>query len=433
MAKQSSLSRETGGWLRVFAPAVIVVLVGFAIAFQFVAPAPPRDVVLATGSAGGAYTSYGKRYAEILARDGINVKLRNTSGSIENLNLLIDDSSHVDLAFVQGGLASAVNSESLVTLGSLFLEPLWIFHSDRISPKRLGDLKGLKISVGAEGSGTRKLVQDLLQINGVTPQNSTQLLLNSQAAATKLLSGEIDVVCIVANSTSKIVLDLLETPKIELLGLERAAAYAMRFKYLHVLTLPEGVVDLNKNIPPADRILVAPTAQLVARSDLHPALVALLLQAAEEIHDHGGPFEREGEFPSPKYLDFQLSDEAKRFYKNGPPFFQRYLPFWIANFLSRMKVMLVPLIALLFPFFKIMPAIYRWRMRARIYRWYTELEAIDEAMNDGRETWDAALFRNRLDALEKKVLAISVPHSFSEEQYQLRLHIDLLRKKLREQ
>jgi TRAP transporter TAXI family solute receptor len=433
MAKQSSLSRETGGWLRVFAPAIVVVLIGFAIAFQFVAPPPPRDVILATGSAGGAYTSYGKRYAEILARDGINVKLRNTSGSVENLNLLNDDSSHVDLAFVQGGLASAVNTESLVTLGSLFLEPLWIFHSDRISPQRLGDLKGLKISVGAEGSGTRKLVQDLLQINGVTPRNSTQLFLNSQDAATKLLSGEIDVVCIVANSSSKTVLDLLSTPEVELLGLERAAAYAMRFKYLHVLTLPEGVIDLTKNIPSSDRTLVAPTAQLVARSDLHPALVDLLLQAAEEIHAHGGPFEHEGEFPSPQYLDFQLSDEAKRFYKNGPPFFQRYLPFWIANFLSRMKVMLVPLIALLFPFFKIMPAIYRWRMRSRIYRWYTELEAIDEAIHGGEGMPDMTHYYDRLDVLEQKVLAISVPHSFSEEQYQLRLHIDLLRKKLQEQ
>jgi len=430
MAKKSSVSRETGGRLKVFTPAVILAIIGFVIAFQFVGPAPPREIILATGSSAGAYSDYGARYAAVLAKNGITVRLKNTSGSVENLKLLENDSTHVDLAFVQGGLASLAKFDSLMTLGSLFFEPLWIFHTKQLAPKQLGELKGVKIAVGTEGSGTRRLVEELLQLNGLDPQNTSYFFLNSQIAAKKLLQGEIDAACFVSSPTSMVIKELLAAPGIQLMGLERASAYAMRFKYLHVLTLPEGVIDLGKNIPSFDQNLVAPSAQLVARADLHPALIALLLQAAEEIHNKGGLFEAERQFPSPDFVDFRLSDEAKHFYKYGPPFFQRYLPFWVANFLSRMKIMLVPLLALLFPLFKVMPAIYRWRMRARIYRWYAELEDIDEDINQNREDSVLDQYCQRLDSLEQKVLAISVPHSFSEEQYQLRLHIDLLRQKL---
>ena len=161
------------------------------------------------------------------------------------------------------------------------------------------------------------------------------------------------------------------------MGLDRAEAYALRYHYLHVLKLPEGVIDFQSNIPSRDLTLVAPTTQLVARSDLHPALIDLFFQTAEKVHKSGGGFERRGEFPAPKYLDFELSPEAKRYYQSGPSFLQRYLPFWVANFFSRMKIMLLPLVALLYPLFKLMPPIYRWRMRSRIYRWYSELESVD--------------------------------------------------------
>jgi TRAP transporter TAXI family solute receptor len=430
MKTKVRLLLESVGKMKVFTPAIILALLGFVVAYQFVGPAPPREIVMATGSSAGAYASYGKAYSEILARDGITLKLVNTSGSVENLKLLEDDSSNVELAFVQGGLASLADTDRLMTLGSLFFEPLWIFHSDRIDPKRLGDLKGLRIAVGAEGSGTKALAQELLTINDVTSQNSTLLSFDSQDAADKLMNGDLDVACFVGNPRSKTIMALLHSNSVKLLGIDRAEAYAMQYKYLHVLNLAEGVIDMVRNIPPQDQALVAPTGQLVARSDLHPALVDLLLQAAEEVHYQGGLFEPEGQFPAPHFLDFQLSDEAKRFYKYGTPFFQRYLPFWMANFLSRMKIMLLPLLALLFPLFKVMPAIYRWRMRSRIYRWYAELETIDSAMNREQSAKNVTQHIDLLNALEQKVCNVSVPLSFSEELYQLRLHINLLREKL---
>jgi hypothetical protein len=175
---------------------------------------------------------------------------------------------------------------------------------------------------------------------------------------------------------------------------------------------------------------MGPTTQMVARSDLHPALIDLFIQTAEKVHKLGGGFERRGEFPSPKYLDFELSEEAKRFYQSGPSFLQRYLPFWVANFLNRIKIMLLPLVALLFPLFKLMPTVYRWRMRSRIYRWYSELEAVDPEMH--KEDLSANLYEYllSLDNLEVKVSNISVPPAYYEELYSLRLHIDMLRNKL---
>lgn len=421
---------ESVGKIAVFTPAIILALIGFIVAYQFVGPAPPREIIMATGASGGAYASYGKAYAEILARDGITLKLINTSGSVENLRLLEDESSPVDLAFVQGGLASLVETDRLVTLGSLFFEPLWIFHRTQINPKHLTDLDGLQITVGAEGSGTKELVEELLSLNGVDRQNSTLLTYNFQDAATQLLQGEIDVACFVGNPRSETIMKLLHSEQVKLMGIDRAEAYAMQYKYLHVLNLAEGVIDMVRNLPSQNQALIAPAGQLVANSDLHPALVGLLLQAAGEVHHQGGLFEQEGEFPTPRFLDFRLSDEASRYYKHGPPFLQRYLPFWIANFLGRMKIMLLPLLALLFPLFKIMPAIYRWRMRSRIYRWYAELEEIDGAINREQLSSNKADYLARLETLEQKVINVSVPLSFTEELYQLRLHINLLQEKL---
>lgn len=214
------------------------------------------------------------------------------------------------------------------------------------------------------------------------------------------------------------------------MGLERAKAYALQYHYLHVLEVPEGVLNFEANIPSRDITLVAVTTQLAARSDLHPALINLLLQAAKEIHHRGGGFEKEGQFPSPKYVDFDLSKEAARFYKSGPPFLQRYLPFWVATFLTRMMVMLVPLLALLYPLFKLMPLIYKWRMRSRIYRWYSELKEVDPEIQKDFVAERLEEYLAKLNEVEKQVSNISVPPAYAEGLYDLRLHIEMLRTKL---
>jgi hypothetical protein len=215
------------------------------------------------------------------------------------------------------------------------------------------------------------------------------------------------------------------------MGLDRAEAYALLYHYLYVLKVPEGVIDFAANIPSGDLTLVAPTTQLLARPDLHPALISLLLEAAKVVHKFGGEFEREGEFPTPKYLDFKLSAEAERFYKSGSPFLQRYLPFWIAIFVSRMAILLLPLVAVVLPLFKLMPLIYRWRIRSKIYRWYSKLRALDPERHKEEATERLQEYLVKLEGIEEKVSNISVPLSYSEELYHLRMHIDMLRSKLK--
>ena len=416
--------------LKIFGPATVIAIVGFLVAYQFVAPAPPRKIIIGTGSPKGAYFAFGKKYSELFAKEGISLEVKKTAGSAENLKLLEADSNSVDIAFVQGGMSALAKTENLVSLGSLYFEPLWIFHQKDLTLNRLSDLKGLRVAVGEEGSGTKVLAMQLLIVNGITAKNTQLLSYDSVQAVEMLLKGKIDVAFFVTTHRSSYLLPLRKSKSLPLMGRQGAEAYALRYHYLHVLKLPEGVIDFQDNTPSHDITLVAPTTQLVARSDLHPALIDLFLQSAEKIHKSGGGFESRGEFPAPKYLDYELSEDAKRFYRSGPLFLQRYLPFWVATFLSRMKIMLLPLIALLYPLFKLMPPIYRWRMRSRIYRWYSELEAVDLGMNKENLTASFDEYLLMLDNLEEKVSNISVPLAFSRELYSLRVHIDMLRDKI---
>jgi TRAP-type uncharacterized transport system substrate-binding protein len=418
--------------LIILCPAVVIAILAFLVAYYFVDPFPPRRISIGCGPPEGANFIYAQAYQEILSKEGIALDLRNTAGSAENLKLLGAASGGVDIAFVQGSLKSLVPKTDLVSLGSLFFEPLWIFHSNGLALRRIPDLKGLRLAVGEEGSGTKILTMRLLELNGVNSHNTRILSYGYQKAADMLLNGEVDVAFFVSTHRAAHVIKLIDSKLVKLMGFERAEAYALLYHFLYVLKVPEGVIDFEANIPARDLTLVAPTTQLVARPDLHPALINLLLEAAEIVLESGGDFEREGEFPAPKYLDFKLSPEAERFYKSGPPFLQRYLPFWVAILVSRITILLLPLVAVILPLFKLMPLIYRWRMRSRIYRWYSKLRAFDPERHKEEATERLQEYLAGLDGIEEKVSNISVPLSFSEELYHLRMHIDLLRGKLKQ-
>lgn len=423
--------RSIGEYIKVFGPAILIASIGFVVAYQFVDPAPPRRISIATGSPSGAYFAYGGAYSEILKRNGIRLEVLPTAGSAENIRLLEAESGGVDVALIAGGFSTLAQSDEIISLGSLYYEPLWIFHQTNLTLARLPDLKGLRLAVGEEGSGTKVLALQLLELNGITEKNTRILSYGSQEAANMLLQKKLDAAIFVTTHRSPYIQPLIESRSLKLMGLERAKAYALQYHYLHVLEVPEGVLNFEANIPSRDTTLVAVTTQLAARSDLHPALITLLLQAAEETHSKGGGFEKEGQFPSPKYVDFDLSKEAVRFYNSGPPFLQRYLPFWVAVFLTRMMVMLVPLLALLYPLFKVMPLIYKWRMRSRIYRWYSELKAVDPEVQKDFVAERLEEYLAKLNEVENQVSNISIPPAYAEGLYDLRLHIELLRNKLR--
>lgn len=423
-------TRDAKEYLTYFAPAIVLTLAGLAIAYQFVDPAPPRHITIATGQPTGAYYEMGQKYSNILARDGITLEVRATLGSSENLKLIADRSGEVDVVFLQSGLLGGKPIENLVSLGSLYYEPLWVFHRSEISVRHLSDLRGKRISAGIEGSGTRVLSQQLLALNGVTQENSLFFQFSNKEAADKLLAGEIDAAFFVVAFREHAGRALLRSSNVRLFNFRRAEAYTTRFHFLSSPRLPEGSVYFEENIPGDDVHLIAPVAQLGVRKDFHPALIDLLLQAAEEAGTPAGIFEKQGEFPSPKFVDLPLSDDAKRYYKSGPPFLQQFLPFWLATFLSRMKIMLLPLVALLYPLIKLLPPVYRWRMRSRIYRWYDQLMEIDLEILRGNLRGQKDKYMVRLEEIEQQVSQVSVPRGYFRELYDMRVHIELMRQKL---
>jgi len=422
--------RSTWEHIKVYGPAILLAVVGFIVTYQFVGPPPPKHIVIATGMKEGAYYAYGKAYSEIFAREGVTLEVKSTAGSVENIKLLEAEAGAVDIAFLQGGTGTLATSSNLVSLGSLYFEPLWIFYREDTQVDLPPNLRGKRIAVGGEGSGTKVLVMKLLELNGLTSPPTVIVSVGGEKAAKMLLAGEIDAASLVTSHRSSVVQMLLRSKNVSLLSANRAEAYTTRLRFLHRVKLPEGVIDLRNNIPPGDITLLAPAAQLVVRKDFHPALIDLVLQAATETHAAGGLFERPDEFPSPQYLDFPLGKEAQRFYKSGPPFLSRHLPFWAATLVDRLKIMLLPFLALLFPLFKLMPPIYRWRMRSRIYHWYSELEAVDSRIQKNYAAEQIDEYLAELDRIEDMASTVSVPLSFSKELYDLRLHIEMLRNEL---
>jgi TRAP transporter TAXI family solute receptor len=421
--------RSFGDLVRVWVPAAIVTVAGFVVAYQFVDPAPPERFTIATGGASGAYRAFAERYRGVLARHGVELEILQTAGSVENLQLLRDPQAGVQLAFVQGGTGGA-DAEDLVSLASLYFEPLWVFYRQDAAVRRLGELAGRRIAIGPAGSGTRVIALELLEENGVTADSASLQPIGGAQAVQALTGGRVDAVFLVAGATADTVQSLARAPGIDLLSFDRAAAYTRRHRFLSSVTVPEGVVDPGANVPARDVVLVAPTANLVARPDFHPALVDLMMAAVAEVHRGGGLFEDYGQFPSPKFLEFPLSEEAQRYFDSGPSFLRRVLPFWAATLVERMLVMLLPLVALLIPLLRIMPPVYRWRIRYRIYRWYAELLDIDPAVHGEDEPARLRAGLEELARIEEEVAKVNVPMSYADQLYALRLHLELVREKL---
>lgn len=418
--------------LYIVLPSLLLLAAGFWLAAQFIRPAPPRQLILSTGGDGGAYQRFAARYKDVLKRYEVELVEKPSAGSMENLQRLRDPNFAVDAGFVQGGTAHATDDDKLVSLGSLFYEPLWIFYRADLEKgggklDRLTQLKGRRIAIGAAGSGSHKLALELIEANGIASAPTTLLNTDGLAVIEALQQGKLDAALIVGPTQSAVVWSLLFTDGMRLMSLAHAEAYSRLFPHLERLTLPRGAVDLVRDIPAHDVSLISPMATLVVRDDTHPALIDLLLQAATEVHGEAGLFQKPAEFPRPTQVDFPLSQEAERYYKSGKTFLQSFLPFWAATLIERLVVMLVPVFALLIPIVKFAPSLYGWRVRSRIFRRYGELKFIEAELDlepgrHSREEWLA-----RLDGIEIDVNHMPTPLAFSDMLYTLRGHIGLVR------
>lgn len=411
--------------LKVYAPLALVLIASIWLALSLIDPAPPKAVTFASGGSGGAYYSLAQQYKAALAENGVEVEVLETRGSIENLDLLM--SGKADIAFVQGGLASAENREELRSLAGMFHEPFWVFVRDDTPAEDFGDLRSVRLAVGGEGSGTRALALDLQETWGGDWSPSSRSTPSGLAAAGALKAGDLDAAAFSASIDAPYIADLLETPGIRLLPFDRAPALARRTSALDEVTLYRGILDLERDVPSGNIPLIASVAQLAVDKDLHPAIQSLLLEASEDIHSGNSAFAPAGAFPDKSLIDMPLSGEAERYWKNGPSFLRNYFSFHLANFLERAWVFLIPLITLMIPLVRVAPPIYRWQVRRKIYIWYKDLRELEARGRAAATNEERDKVLGEVSELQKEVGELDVPLSYTEEVYHLRSHIAFVR------
>lgn len=410
-----------------------VLLVWLAVAL--VHPAPPDHIVITAGPRGSMFWNTAQRYQTILARNGIHVELRESDGALDNLHRLSDPRQHVDVGFVQGGTAAGIDISHLISLGSIAYVPVIVYYKEKPGHPltSLAPLKGRRIAIGPRGSGTRLLAMTLLKANGIEDGDGTFLSdAGGEAAANALRSGQLDAIFLMGDSaTPPTMYRLARTPGIAAVDFAQAQGYARRYPYLSALTLPMGVFDFGRNIPPIDVHLIAPTVELVARDTLHPALSDLLIDAARQVNGGATLLQRAGQFPAPLQHEFPISDDATRYYTSGKSLLYRTLPFWLASLADRLLVIILPVLVVLIPSVRLVPALYSWRIKARIYRWYGALIALERGMFEGpADDASRRAMLQRLDEIEASVNRMKMPLAFADQFYVLREHIGFVRERL---
>ena len=420
-------------------PFLVLAVALLVLAYAWLDPNPPKRVTLATGPAQSAYAEFGKRYAEILAKDGITVVLLPSQGSADNLQLLRDGKA--DLGFVQGGTSEARPEDDthLESLGSLFVEPVWLFYRKDALPKVAGapasldsltQLQGLRVNIGTVGSGIPNLMEKLLSSNKIDLSSLKVSALEQTPATVAFLEGKLDAIVFASAPESLMVQMLLQTPGVGLMDFPQSEAYSRRFAFLSPVVLPRGVVDLAANIPPQDVRLVAPTTALIDRKETHPALLQLFVQAGKQIHGSAGWFRRARDYPNLANNELPIAAEAERSINNDKPFLQRYLPFWVANLVERMWLVMGIILAIMLPLSRIVPPLYAFRVRSRIFRGYAQLRDIEARIENTGDGVKSGVLLNELNSLERRAEKITVPLSYTNELYALRANIQLVRRKL---
>lgn len=402
------------------------------VLLTFINTAAPTSLTMASGEEGSVYQKYALKYQKILARQGVTITIVPSNGSIDNLNKLTSNKVKVDVGFVLSGVAQGIKVDKLKSLGSVAYQPIFVFYRGE-SKVSIADFAGHRLNIGEPGSGTHALALNILKENGILPGEETKLIETpSVNPVNDLLEDKVDAIFVMGDSASvDLIKTLVKTPGINIFNFRQADGYTKRIKYLHKLVLPEGSLDLGKNIPVNDLNLVAPSVELIARDDLHPALSDLLLDAAQEIHGKGGLFVKAGEFPNLTTQEFQVSPDAIRYYKSGKSFLYRDFPFWIASFISRILVIIVPLLLILVPAIKLAPSVYRWKIQLAIYPFYRALLEVErDAFGSSLSEVRRQKIMDDLDQLEAKLSKIKIPAAFADMFYGLRGHINFVRTRL---
>lgn len=396
-------------------------------------PPPPRSIELATGFPNGLYQQFGEKLQNELAQEGVSLKLRTTGGTGDNLALINDPNSGVDFAMVQGGIADTSKYPNLVSIAGVFYEPVWVWYREsafkgeggRLS--LLSQLKGKRVSIGSEGSGTLILASQLLEASGLGEKDFYAEKLKPLQALEKFKKGELDAVFLVSAAEAPLIKSFYETADIRLMNFEQADAYVHLFPFLSKVTVPRGVVSIAYDLPRQDIQVLAATATLVGKDDVSPALVTLLLGETYDVLKTYSYLQKPGEFPSGASLDFPIHVDAEIYLKDGPSFLHRHLPFWTAVWIGRFAKIVIPLLVILIPLFTYIPAFKNLLLRLKLSQVYEELKVIERnALNP--ELRDKNY--KDLEGIERRVGNIKVSMLDAKELYDLKGHVGEVRSRL---
>lgn len=419
-------------------PAILVsVLMGLIAALftgiWFILPKPPQTLTIATGFPDGLYSQFANHLKTELAKEKITLQIRNTGGSVDNLALINDPNSGIDLAIVQSGVGDPVKYPELLSLAGIFYEPLWVWYRQPAFMKeggaltQLSQLQGKRISIGNDGSGTQILSNAILKLNEINADLVKLEKLKPDEAIEKLQKGELDVAFIVAAGEAPILKKFYQIPGIRLMNFDQAEAYTRVLPYLDRIDIPRGIISIAHDQPKQDIRTIASTATLVARNDINPATVSLLLGTSYDILRNYSRLQKPGQFPSSKGLDFPMDMDAEIFLRDGPSFFYRHLPFWGAVWVERFIKILIPLLIVLIPVFTYLPAIFNLSLKVKLSRLYKILKNIEKRSNSPD---NYLLLHTELLNLEKRIQQIKVSAMQSKEVYDLKAHVALVRHQL---
>jgi uncharacterized protein len=419
----------SGRWQLIAGLAALLCILAVSwLALSYFIPSPPSKITIATGVKGGAYELLGTKYKEILARANVTVDVRVTEGTGENLRLLQDKNSDVQAAIVGGGASNGTLAPELVSLGRVSYQPLWVFYRSAESWPDLTSLKGARLAAGPVGSDTRLITEKLLGISGIKDETEILSPLAGQPAADALVARQVDALFVSATPESPIVQSLLRNPDFRLMNFPRAEALTRIFPFLVRLVLPEGAIDFANDIPSADVNLIGTTNAILVRKDLHPQIVYLLTQALVEAHSGAGLFQRAGEFPTQTDPEYPMAETARDFYRNGPRLINRYLPFWVANYMQRTIALLIAAIAIVIPVFRFAPKMYVWLVHQRVRKLYRRLRLVEEALHTELTVPQAEALQRDLAEIDQE--ASVVPMRDSDLFFVFRHHLDQTRARL---
>lgn len=393
---------------------------------EYLSPAPPSTITIATGVKGGAYEYFGQQYRQKLARDHVTLNRRLTDGTLANIKLLEDPRSGVQVGFVQGGASDERQAPGLLSLGRVNYQAFWIFYRGTETLDHLTQLKGKRIAIGSEAV----VANEVLGAAGVNSKTATLFPLGGAASLKALNDGAVDAMFIALAPDAEIIQTLLRDPDVRLMSVAQTEALTRIFPFLVRLVLPQGVIDLEHDIPPADTYLIGTTNAVVVRDDLNPEIINLLAKTLSEVHGGAGIFQKAGEFPTATDPEFAMADGAREFYKSGPTYLDEYLSARMASLIKKVIAVVLSCTVILVPFSHLLPKLTRWIVRDRMFHLYRRLRIVETKMQTDLTAAQLEALQSDLESIERSANDLGVPMRYSDLLFELKNHINGVRQRL---